>query len=505
MPGEIYLEMRGIKKSFLNVHALRGVDIAVVRGEVHALLGENGAGKSTLMKILAGVYQADAGDIYIQGGKQAIACVADAQRLGISVMHQELCLAENLSVCENIFMGRENDNRTSPFVDKKMMVEKTRQLLDTIQAGFTATDIVGDLSIANKQIVEIARALSIGTNIIVMDEPTSSLTAKEVQSLFSVIRDLRAKGISIVYISHRLEELFAIADRVTVLRDGQYIGTVDIAGTDEEALIGMMVGRRLDDFYHNRTGRAGDRVTLEVTGLTRHGVIEDVSFRLHEGEILGFSGLVGAGRSEIARAIYGVDTFDSGEIRVDGAKCRIRTPLDALKQGIVLVPEDRKKEGLFLEHSVGFNITIGFLERFFRRLLGLNRNRENGLVDESIRALAIKTPSARQLSQFLSGGNQQKVLLAKALGVLPKVLILDEPTRGIDVGSKSEIYQIMHRLADDGMSIILISSDLPEIVHLSDRVVVVAEGRVAATLAGADISQEKIMFYATGGKSHAVA
>ncbi|MCC8180693.1 MAG: sugar ABC transporter ATP-binding protein [Planctomycetes bacterium] len=504
MGGELYLQMRGIEKAFHSVYALKGVDLAVRRGEVHALLGENGAGKSTLIKILNGIYQADGGEIYIQGELKNISCVGDAQQLGISVIHQELCLAENIPVYENIFMGRENDNKSSLFADKKMMAAKAGELLKMLQAGFTATDIVGDLSIANKQMVEIARALSIGTNIIVMDEPTSSLTPKEVKSLFDIIRRLSAQGISIIYISHRLEELFAIADKVTVLRDGQYIATLDMKDASEEKLISLMVGRKLDEFYHKESN-VGDAIVLSVRDLTRKNVVEGVSFDLREGEILGFSGLVGAGRTEIARLIFGADKADSGEIVMAGEPRRIETPLDAMRNGIMLVPEDRKKDGLFLEHSVGFNITIGFLERFFKRVIGYDKMRERRLIQQSIDDLAVKASSSQQEVQFLSGGNQQKVVLAKALGTEPKVLILDEPTRGIDVGAKSEIYLIMRQLTKAGIAIILISSDLPEIVNLSDRVVVVAEGRIAATLAGGDISQENIMFYATGGKANVVA
>lgn len=503
MAEEVYLKMEGIKKTFHNVHALKGVNFHLRKGEVHALLGENGAGKSTLIKILNGIYQADEGKIVIQGKERKIAGVKDAQELGISVIHQELCLAENLPVYENIFMGRESGDAASLFVDKKMMRTEAGKLLDLIQASFGPDHIVGKLSIANKQMVEIAKALSVGINIIVMDEPTSSLTPKEVTSLFTVIRDLRDKGISIIYISHRLEELFAIVDRVTVLRDGEYIATLNIADATEEKLISLMVGRKLDEFYHKES-HVKDKVALSVRGLSRKGVVDNVSFELREGEILGFSGLMGAGRSEIARLLFGVDNADSGEVNVHEELCHIATPMDAVRYGIMLVPEDRKKEGLFLEHGVGFNITIGFLGRFFRTL-GYRKDAENQLIDNSIRELRVKTPSAHQIVQFLSGGNQQKVVLGKALGALPKVLILDEPTRGIDVGAKAEIYQIMHALARKGMSIILISSDLPEIVNLSDRVLVITQGCIAASLSGDDVTQEKIMFYATGGKDNAVA
>ncbi len=499
----VYLKMEGIKKSFHTVYALKGVDFTLRKGEVHALLGENGAGKSTLIKILNGIYQADGGRIFIQGEERIITSVKDAQALGISVIHQELCLAENLPVYENIFMGRENNNEASLFVDKQSMRKETESLLGLIQASFDPDEIVGRLSIANKQMVEIAKALSVGTNIIVMDEPTSSLTSKEVTSLFTVIRELQAKGIAIIYISHRLEELFAIANRVTIMRDGEYIDTLDIADATEEKLISLMVGRKLEEFYHKEC-HVRDNVALTVRNLNRRGVVQNVSFDLHEGEILGFSGLVGAGRSEIARLLFGVDKADSGVVTIHGMPCAISTPLDAVRCGILLVPEDRKKEGLFLEHSVGFNITIGFLDRFFRAV-GLRKDTEKKLTDDSIRELRVKTPSARQVVQYLSGGNQQKVVLGKALGALPRVLILDEPTRGIDVGAKAEIYQLMHDLARKGMSIILISSDLPEIINLSDRVLVISEGRVAVSLSGDDVTQEKIMSYATGGKDNAVA
>lgn len=493
---EIYVKMCNIQKRFHTVIALDNVSFDIRKGEVHAILGENGAGKSTLIKIMSGVYTADEGEILVQGKPAVIRNTTDANRLGISVIHQELCLATNMKVYENIFLGRENDKEKSPLINRSQMIKKTRELLQYLRLDISPYDTVEDLSIANQQMVEIAKALSLNTNVIIMDEPTSSLTAIEVETLFRVISDLKAQGISVVYISHRLEELRRIANRVTILRDGQYIETCEMAQVSEEYLITKMVGRELGDFYI-KMNHVQEEVLFSARSLS-NSKIHDMSFSVRRGEILGVSGLVGSGRSEMARAIFGIDRLRSGSISIEGAEVRIRNPVAAFRQGIILVPEDRKKEGLVLDNSVRFNVTISALKDFFCTL-GYNARKETEIVEKRVRQLHIKTASIAQDVRFLSGGNQQKVVISKALQANPRLLILDEPTRGIDVAAKSEIYALMNELTAAGMAIIMISSDLPEIVNMSDRVLVVSQGRIAAELGEGRIDQETIMQYATGG------
>lgn len=493
-----YLNMKSICKSFNNTIVLDNVDFNVKRGEVHALLGENGAGKSTLVKILAGIYSADSGKVIIDGENVKINDSGDAQKLGISFIHQEFCLATNMMVYENVFMGRENEKQKSIFVNKNQMKKKTSELLNYLGVDFSESDYLYKLSIANKQMVEIAKALSLGTGTIIMDEPTSPLSTKEVDTLFKVIRDLQKKDISVIYISHRLEELHEIADRVTVLRDGKYISTHNIAEVTKEELITDMVGRKLEEFYF-KEDNVRDETVLEVKGLSVKDKVNNVSFCLKKGEILGVSGLVGAGRSEIVRALFGIDKKTKGSIIINGEECTIKSPQDAFKHGLLLVPEDRRVEGLTLDNSVSFNITISCLKNIFRGL-SFKSKKEKDIVKNSIKELNIKTSGDDKLVRFLSGGNQQKVVIAKILNVPTKILMLDEPTRGIDVGAKSEIYSIMNRLTKKGIAIIMISSELPEIVNMSDRVLVVSRGKITADLQREEIGQEKIMYYATGGK-----
>lgn len=494
--SDTVLEMRNIHKHFPGVYALRDVNFQLKAEEVHGLLGENGAGKSTLMKVLAGIYPVDAGEIYIDGQKVAIHDVKDSQNAGVSVIHQELVLIPYMSVAENIFSGREPTGKMG-FIKKDVMLAQAQKLLDSFNLGIEASKLVVDLNIAQRQMVEIARAISFNSKILVMDEPTSSLTEKEVEFLFKTIEHLKSNGVGIVYISHRMAELFRITDRITVLRDGQYIGTRETKDTNIDELISMMVGRELTDYYH-RTFHELRENALEVKHLTREGVFHDVSFNLRKGEILGFSGLVGAGRSELMKAIFGLDPIDSGEIYIDDKKEIIKSPNDAMDLGIALVPENRKDEGLILKGNVGYNMTLRVLDEFIH-IARVNITKENEIIDTYIENLSIKTPSKLQSVSNLSGGNQQKVVIAKWLAANPKILILDEPTRGVDVGAKAEIYAIMNHLVQTGVSIIMISSELPEVINMSDRVVVMHNGGIAGILDRNEFSQEKIMHLATGG------
>ncbi len=494
--GANILTMENIHKKFPGVYALNGVNFELKYGEVHALLGENGAGKSTLIKILAGIYAADEGQVYLDGQKVAIQDVHQAQAHGISVIHQELCLASNLTVADNIFLGRETTDKTG-FVNFSEQNRSAQELLNSLGLAIQATELVSKLSVAQQQMVEIAKALSIEARIIVMDEPTASLTLREVAMLFQAIANLKRKNIAVIYISHRMEELFRVADRVTVLRDGKCVGTKETAQTRREELIAMMVGRELKDLYRRTFHEPGDTV-LEILGLNRANVLRDINFALQKGEILGVSGLVGAGRTELARAIFGIDQLDSGEIRVAGTRVHIGSPLEAMNYGIALVPEDRKGQGLVLIQSVSYNITLTILKQFIRGA-AVDQRLERELVSHYIDKLAIKTPSLQQLTNHLSGGNQQKIVIAKWLATVPKVLILDEPTRGVDVGAKAELYSIIDMLAEQGVGIMMISSELPEIIGMSDRVLVMHNGRITANLTRDELDQAKIMHYATGG------
>lgn len=494
--GQIILTMKNIKKKFPGVYALSGVNFELEQGEVHALLGENGAGKSTLIKILAGIYAADEGEIYLKGKRTKINDVQQSYAHGISVIHQELCLAPNMTVADNIFLGKEILNK-SGFVDFAEQNRAAQELLNSLGLAIDATETVSKLSVAQQQLVEIAKSLSIEAQIIVMDEPTASLTLREVEILFETINNLKRKNIAVIYISHRMEELFRIADRVTVLRDGKYVGTREITATTREELIAMMVGRELQDLYKRTFHPLGDMI-LEVRNLNRRNVLANISFSLRQGEIVGISGLVGSGRTEMARAVFGIDRYDSGEIFLAGQKVSVTSPVEAVQHGIVLVPEDRKGQGLILVNNVSYNITLTVLKQFIKGVR-INRKLERELVDSYIEKLSIKTPSHEQLINNLSGGNQQKIVIAKWLATIPKVLILDEPTRGVDVGAKAELYAIINILAEQGVGIIMISSELPEIIGMSDRVLVMHNGGITGSLNRDELDQEKIMYYATGG------
>lgn len=492
--GNHILVMKNIHKKFPGVYALKGINLDVKHGEVHALLGENGAGKSTLMKILGGIYTKNEGTICINGKETNIDGVHSSQRNGISIIHQELCLAPNMTVSENIFLGREKLSKFR-FIEFNKMKEKAQKILDSLGLKIKADELVGNLSLGEQQMVEIAKALSVDAQLIVMDEPTAAISKQEVEMLFKTIEDLKKKNIAVIYISHRMDELFRITDRITVMRDGEYVGTKETANTTQDELVSMMVGRELKDLYKRSNHKLGETV-LEVRNLNTTGVLNNINFTLKKGEILGISGIVGAGRTELARAIFGVDKISSGEIIVDGKQVKISKPIDAMSEGIALVPEDRKKQGLVLNKSVGYNITLPVLGQFIKGI-SINKNKENEIIDNYIKKLRIKTPSKDQITKNLSGGNQQKIVIAKWLATSPKVLILDEPTRGIDIGAKSEIYAIMSDLAKQGVAIIMISSELPEIVNMSDRVLVMANGAITANLLKKDINQEKIMYHAT--------
>ena len=495
--GKTVLEMRSIEKSFGKTRALRGIDFEVEEGEVHALLGENGAGKSTLIKVLGGIHQPDSGTILIDGQEVRLENVHQAQALGIGIIHQEIVLVPALTIAENIFLGREPTTRLG-LRDVKAMRRRAAEMVAALGLNLDVTLPVRRLTIAQQQMVEIVKAISFHVKILVMDEPTSSLSEEEVFKLFETIRTLKSKGVSIIYISHRMAELFEVSDRVTVIRDGSYVGTRETRRTNADELVAMMVGRSLESFYVRTFTPPGD-VVLAVEHLTREGVFADVSFQVRKGEIVGFSGLVGAGRSEVMAAIFGGTTFDSGTLRLNGESVRFQNTAQAIRHGVGMVPEDRKKMGLALVNTVGFNLTLAAIRSLMRGGL-INQRARRAMVSRSIRDYRIKTASPDASVASLSGGNQQKVVVAKWLASNPSLLILDEPTRGVDVGAKQEIYAIMNDLAAKGMAIVMVSSDLPEIINMCDRVCVMRAGRLVAELPREQITQENIMKFATGGE-----
>lgn len=492
----IALQVVGLSKEFPGVKALDDVDLEVRSGEIHVVMGENGAGKSTLMKILAGVYTADKGEIYLSGQRVHIGNPLEAIHLGINLIYQELSIAPNLSVAENIFMGSELSHHG--LIDRSSMLKKSAEILKLLGAPYSPATIAGSLSIAEQQQIEIARALNHKSKILIMDEPTAALSDRETDKLFEVVLSLRDQGISIIYISHRMNEVARIADRVSVLRDGQYIGTLEKKEINPRKIVTMMVGRSLDDFYKHEINTNVRKGTFIVDGFSDGKLVEDVSFDVGAGEILGISGLVGAGRTELARMIFGIDSRKSGVLYLDGEEISIRTPGDAIRYSIGYVPEDRKSQGLFLDMSVGDNIGMNVLPDLSKGGV-LPKGTNDRFSLKAIKDLNIKvaSPSAKVLS--LSGGNQQKVLLARWLAINPRVLILDEPTRGVDVGAKSEIYRIIGELASRGVAVIFISSELPEIVGIAQRVLIMREGRMIGEIRErSEISQENIMSYATG-------
>ena len=495
--SEYLLEMKGIYKSFPGVKALQNVEFQLKAGEIHALLGENGAGKSTLIKVLGGIYIAEEGEIRIDGKPVVIDGVNAARDNGISIIHQELVLVPHMTVAENIFLGREPMGKFG--VDYKRMAASAQEMLDKFDLGISATDEIFDLSIAQQQMVEIVKAISFNCRILVMDEPTSSISDREVTQLFEIMRNLAAQGVGIIYISHKMSELNEVCDRVTVLRDGMYVGTRVVADTPRDELITMMVGRELDQYYtrdHVKDTPVFFKCEHVDDGKKHHKRVNDVSFEVREGEIVGFAGLVGAGRSETMQCIFGLTSTATGTITLEGKKLNISSAVDAMKYGIAMVPENRKLEGLYHIQSVSFNTTIEVLHEIINHLR-VNEKREHEITQEFIDKMQTKTPSHEQRVSNLSGGNQQKVMIGRWLATKPKVLILDEPTRGVDVGAKAEIYEIMNELTKQGVAIIMVSSELPEIINMADRVYVMYDGRITGCIDYENVSQEAIMHLAT--------
>ncbi|MDD2969977.1 MAG: sugar ABC transporter ATP-binding protein [Lachnospiraceae bacterium] len=496
--GQTVLEMIGIKKSFSGIYALSGIDFSLELGEVHALLGENGAGKSTLIKVLGGIYQPDCGAIKINGKEVNINGVPAAREAGIGIIHQEIVLVPYLTVAQNIFLGREITTKSGT-VDFEKMNLKAAEMITSLGVDIHADSVVEKLTIAQQQMVEIVKAVSFNANIIVMDEPTSSLSNEEVKQLFEIVARLKEKKVSIIYISHRMEELFRISDRVTVIRDGEYVGTRNTSETNANELVAMMVGRNLESFYaRNYSDLSKAETALEVKNLTCEGVFKNISFKVRKGEILGFSGLVGAGRSEIMEAIFGARKYQSGQVFLKGKEVKITEPMKAIKAGIAMVPEDRKKQGLILCNSVAFNTTLSCLH-FCMNGIAISRKKCRDIIDYYAEKLRLKAASVNIDAGSLSGGNQQKVVLGKWLATKPEVLILDEPTRGVDVNAKFEIYSVINELAKDGMAIIMVSSELPEIINMCDNVCVIRGGEMAGYLSKDELGQEEIMKYAAGG------
>lgn len=492
---EPLLELKDIDKSFPGVKALSGATLRIYPGRVMALVGENGAGKSTLMKVLTGIYKKDAGEVIYQGESCTFNGPKSSQEAGIGIIHQELNLIPELTIAENIFLGREF-TRAFGAIDWKKMYAEADKLLARLNLAYSSHRLVSELSIGDQQMVEIAKVLSFGSKVIIMDEPTDALTDTETESLFSVIRELRDQGCGIVYISHRLKEIFEICDDVTVLRDGQFIGEKPVASLKEDTLIEMMVGRKLEDQYP-RINIPQGKTKLNVINLSGEDV-HDVSFSLHENEILGISGLMGAGRTELMKIIYGALPKTNGTVELDGKPCQIKKPAEGLEQGIVYISEDRKRDGLVLGMSVKENMSLTALRYFSRGMGVLNHKEEQLTVGDFIKLFNIKTPSMDQTIGFLSGGNQQKVAIARGLMTRPKVLILDEPTRGVDVGAKKEIYQLINKFKQEGLSIILISSEMPEVMGMSDRILVMHEGRISGEFSAHNVTQEMLMAAAVG-------
>ncbi len=488
------MELRNISKTFPGVKALSNMQLKLQEGEVHAVVGENGAGKSTMMKIITGVYHQDEGDIVLRGEVTKMKDPNEAYAKGIAIIYQETSLFTEMTVLENMFLGHETTKKLFGFIhyiDYKSMRKRAKETFKKLGMDVDLDAYVKDLGVASKQMVEIAKALTYDADILILDEPTAALTNKEVKALFSIINRLKSENVSMLYISHRLEEVFEIADRVTVIRDGEYVQTAKTTDVEPSQLISWMVGRTLDNLYPKVDVEIGGPV-LEVRNISQTGVIDNMSLTLNKGEIIGIAGLAGSGRTELAHALVGFTKIDSGEVLYEGQPIRLKNYTEALEKGIVYVSEDRKEKGLVIDMSIKENISMPIL-KLMSKLSFIDRNKENDLADEYMEKLSIKAPHADFIIDNLSGGNQQKVSVAKALANLPKVLILDEPTRGVDVGSKSEIHRIMSGLAAEGLSIIMISSDLPEIIGMSDRVYVTKTGQIVGELDKREISQERIL------------
>jgi len=492
--NETIVSMRGICKSFPGVKALNHVDFDLRSGEVMALLGENGAGKSTLMKVLSGVYQRDEGTLEIFGKQYGDLNPKLAQEVGVAIIHQELNMCKHLSVAENMFLGREK--RRGIRLDNASMEAEAKGILDELKIDLDPKQVVGELPVSKQQMVEIAKALSTNAKILIMDEPTSALTAREIDDLFRIIRELKAKGCGIVYISHRLEELQHIVDRVTIMRDGQYITSMDFQGVTLDEIIAYMVGREIKEKFPRVSCDKGRKV-FEVKGLNAGRMVRDIDFSLYEGEIVGFAGLMGAGRTETTRAIFGVDPKDSGQIILDGREVTIKSPRDAIQAGIVLAPEDRKKDGLCTKLSIRHNIALPNLDFLCNGFGVIKWSKEAETCDKAVQDLKIKTPSVEINAANLSGGNQQKVVVGKWLARNSRVVIFDEPTRGIDVAAKVEIYHLMNQLKQQGIAVMFVSSEMPEVMGIADRIIVMCDGRITGELMVEDATQEKILSLAT--------
>lgn len=496
MSQDTIVSMQHITVEFPGVKALDDVSFSLARGEVHILLGENGAGKSTLVKVLSGVYRRNAGTVVVNRNEVEFQSTKAAMDAGVNIVHQELNLIPYLTVAENIFLGREP--KKAGVLDWKRLYRDADEILGRLGVDLQARTLLKNLSVAQQQMVEIAKAVSQNSKVIILDEPTSSLTEKEIESLFRIVADLKAQGVGIVYISHRFEEIKRIGDRATIMRDGRYVATVDVAATPTDEMIGMMVGRELKEMFPKTTVPIGETI-FEVKHLSTRDKLSDCSFSVRRGEILGIAGLMGAGRTELARAILRADPITDGEVWLEGSKLTIHSPEDAVRQGVGLLPEDRKNHGLVLGMSVGENITLANTKKILKRGM-ISRKKEQELGAHYAEQLHIKTPHLQQRVKFLSGGNQQKVVIAKWLMTEGKVLIFDEPTRGIDVGAKAEIYKIMCELAGRGMAVIMISSELPEVLGMSDRILVMCGGKITGEMTREQATQERIMQYATGGQ-----
>ncbi len=492
------LSIVDVDKTFPGVHALKKVSLSTRKGEVMALVGENGAGKSTLMNILSGIHQKDSGSIRFDGVEMAVTCPMDSQKLGISIIHQELNLIPHFSIAENIFVGREK-RKSRFFYDKRKTIEDAKKLLARVGLNVDPRIVVKNLSIAQRQMVEVAKALAFNTKLIVMDEPTSSISDTEIDRLLNIIRELKADGVSVIFISHKLDEVLAIADRITVLRDGEVVGVLEAKGCTEDNIIQMMIGREITNIFPKMETQLGDTV-FEVKNFSQGKRFADINFSLRKGEILGFAGLVGAGRSEVLQAIFGIDPSDSGEVFIDGKEVSIKTPRDAIGLGMGFVPEDRKLKGLLLGMAVKDNITLASLETVSKYGL-FNFGKERGIADSFVDKLSIKTSNINQKTLHLSGGNQQKVVLSKWLAIKPKILFVDEPTRGVDVGAKKEIHALLSQLTQEGVSIIMVSSELPEILGMSDRIIVMHEGAIKGEILRKDATQHKILTMALSKES----
>jgi ribose transport system ATP-binding protein len=492
--GENMVELKSISKEFPGVKALDDVSFRLKQGEVHALLGENGAGKSTLMKILCGIYERDKGDFLVDGNRIETMTPKLAQELGIAIIHQELNMCSHLTVAENMFLAREDIKYG--FINQKVMNDRARKILEKLKLDIDPEIVVGRLPVSKQQMVEIAKALSSDAKILIMDEPTSALTEREIKELFRIIRELKSEGKGIVYISHRLDELKEITDRITILRDGKFVITMNYSETTIPEIISYMVGREIKEKYPRVECKKGKKI-LEVKNLNAKNFVKDIGFDLYAGEIIGFAGLMGAGRTELVRAIFGVDHIDSGDIFLDGERIIIKSPVDAIKAGIVCAPEDRKKEGLCTALTIRENVGLANLDHICNKIGMVSSKKEADLTMKAIQELKIKTPSISQDVKNLSGGNQQKIVVGKWLVRKARVVIFDEPTRGIDVAAKVEIYNLMNRLKEEGIGVLFVSSELPEILGMSDKVIVMCDGRITGTIDIKDATQDKILRLAT--------